>query len=320
MKITKLAIVFVLIVLCCAISIDIRFNNLIAMNNKKMEYTQALDTAVDDAVLSLIDMDNSKTMTYSLNKNECMKQFFKSLYCNFGIVNDPAEQKKLMSYIPVIAVTDKDGFYISYMDRYIKDSSMLGTRVWSEKIPYSYTFNNLIYNFTFSNYLKVYEINTHAVIEGYYDDIKDHFTSEDIFQDKDMFDQIRKATIIDCIQNKMKLYINNYNRIADNFGITYNFYLPAVNSSDWQRTIDSISLFVVFQGYPYGYGTEDVFNRYSYAGARVKKANMYFITEESGRKYYHRADCDKVSDFSTPYFSKKECAIQGAFPCEKCIP
>lgn len=307
--------------LCCIIQIDIKTQNITAINQKSIEYNQALEGAVDDAVLKLVDMDNSKTVTYTLNKEACINQFFRSLYSSFGILNSPSEQKTLLSYIPVITVTDKDGYYISYVDSY-KNSESVSTysRVWSEKKPYFYKGDKVIISFTFNDYMKVYDPITKVVKEGYYDDLKALYPEEYLFSDKDVFDQVRRNTIVERIQEDMKYYINNYNKIAENFGITYDFYLPAVDENDWQRTIDSISLFVIFQGYPYGYGTNDVFNRYAYAGARVKKADMFFITENEGKKIYHRSDCSEVLDFSNPIYSKKECALQGAYPCTKCKP
>lgn len=321
MKITKLSIVFVLIVLCCIIQLDIKMNNIVAINQKKIDYNQALEGAVDDAVLRLVDMDSSKTVTYSLNKEACINQFYMSLFSSFGILDSPSEQKNLMNYIPVIIVTDKDGFFISYVDTYIDDDgSPMYTRVWSEKKPYYYKGDKVIFSLTFSDYLKVYDPETKEVNEGDFDDLKVQYPNEYLFQDKEVFEQIRRNVIADCIQKDMKYYINNYNKIAENFGITYDFYLPAVDENDWQRTIDSISLFVVFQGYPYGNGTNDVFNRYAYAGARVKKADMYFITKREETKIYHSSDCDEVTNYNNPVYSKKECALKGAYPCKKCKP
>lgn len=321
MKITKLSIVFVLIVLCCIIQLDIKTNNIVAINQKEIEYNHALEGAVDDAVLRLVDMDNSKTVTYSLNKDACINQFFMSLFASFGILDSPSEQKMLMNYIPVLAVTDSDGYFISFVDTYKdEEGSPMYTRVWSEKKPYYFKGDKVIFSFTFSDYIKIYDPETKEVNEGYFDDLKVQYPDEYLFQDKEVFDQIRRNSIVDCIQKDIKYYINSYNKIAENFGITYDFYLPVVDENDWQRTIDSISLFVVFQGYPYGYGTNVVYNRYAYAGARVKKADMYFITDNEGEKVYHRSDCSEVLDFSNPINSKKECALQGAYPCEKCRP
>ena len=321
MKITKLAIVFVMVAICLMLPTDIKLNNLIAIENKRLQYDQSLESAVDDAVLKLIDMADIGETTYGLNKEACVDQFFNSLYANFGVIDSTVGKNRLKSYVPVLVVTDNDGYYISFVDTY-KDSTdtPLYTRVWTDKKPYYYEEGNLIFVFTLGDIIKVYDTDNNEISEGYYEDLKERFSDVYLFQDKDIFDQVKRNAIVGCIQEDMKYYINSYNKIAENFGITYDFYLPAVDENDWKRTIDSISLFVVFQGYPYGYGTNEVFNRYAYAGARVKKADMYFISERDGTKVYHRSDCDEITNYNNPVYSKKECALQGAYPCEKCKP
>ncbi|BCN32385.1 hypothetical protein [Anaeromicropila herbilytica] len=112
-----------------------------------------------------------------------------------------------------------------------------------------------------------------------------------------------------------------HNRIAEHYGITYQFALPYIEKEEWYRTIDDIGLFVVFQGYPYGLNTGDVFNQYSYAGARIRKTRCYYITKEAdGKRYYHKATCSKVTNKDYPYYNKKDCALEGAYPCPECNP
>ncbi len=120
----------------------------------------------------------------------------------------------------------------------------------------------------------------------------------------------------------MNYYISKYNNIAYQFGITYQFWLPSIDKADWYRTIDDISIFVIFQNYPYYVGSLDTYNRYSFGGARITKSNLYYIKGVNGIKYYHKADCDyiNINEMENTYFTKEECAIEGAFPCPDCNP
>jgi hypothetical protein len=83
-------------------------------------------------------------------------------------------------------------------------------------------------------------------------------------------------------------------------------------------------MFVLFQGYPYNVGNLDTYNRYAFGGARIKKMTQYYITTGgSGLKYYHKSSCEhliNVLDQEVIYFTREECALNGAFPCPDCNP
>lgn len=134
---------------------------------------------------------------------------------------------------------------------------------------------------------------------------------------KTNFDRIRRDIVTNEIKEKMSYYIQNNNYIAKEFGISYNFFLPNIKDDDWVRSIDDVSLFVLFQGYPYG---KERFNRYSVAGARVYKEACYYLGNESGKKYYHRYSCSRLSSHNNAIRDKKECARKGYFSCPVCNP
>ena len=118
----------------------------------------------------------------------------------------------------------------------------------------------------------------------------------------------------------MKLYINKHNHIASQYGITYTFALPTISDDDWNRTIDDISMMILFQGYQYGTSRTMVYNRYTISGARLRKSQLFYIQEYNGKKYYHTEDCELLTDKSDVYKTKEECAKEGAFECPICKP
>ena len=125
----------------------------------------------------------------------------------------------------------------------------------------------------------------------------------------------------------MEYYINQHNKIARQYGISYKFSLPFISEDDWARTINDISLFSVFQGYPYVSTNPKLgfLNIYAIGGARIVKPDAYYITEENGKKLYHLSLCKKVINAapevkSQVYGSRQECALQGAYPCPDCRP
>lgn len=317
MKLTNLAILFFIIELTLITILDIRTNNLTAVNNKKIEYDKSLDSAIDDGANNLVEMDSKRNLV--LNKEAATNQFYESLFANFGVIGNGQAEQKLKGYVPVILVTDTDGFYINYSDTNESTGDVLLIQKWTEKMPYAYQDRNLIFKFTLGTYLTIYDTSSRVLYEGEYKDLKTQLP-ESILADPETYDTIRRNAIIGAIEKSMNFYINQHNRIADHFGITYQFWLPQIDKTDWYRTIDDISMLVVFQGYPYQVAGLDTYNRYSLAGARITKSRIYYITEESGIKYYHRANCPHVSDIGITYYTKEECALDGAYPCQICRP
>lgn len=317
MKLTNLAIIFFVIELTLITILDIRMNNLTAVSNRRIEYDKELDSAIEDGVMNLVEVDSKRNLV--LNKDVAVNQFYESLFSNFGVIGNGQAENKLKEYIPVILITDTDGFYINYSDTYVLNGETLLGQKWTEKMPYAYQDGNLIYSFTLGTYVTLYNKSTNAIYEGEYKDLAAQFP-ETIMTNDETFDIIRRNTIIGAIEQSMNYYINLYNKIASQYGITYQFWLPQIDKTDWYRTIDDISMLVVFQGYPYTPASMDTYNRYALGGARITKSKIYYITEENGLKYYHKAECPHVNVSGIAYYTKEECALEGAYPCLECRP
>ena len=317
MKLTNLAILFFIIELTLITIMDLRTNNLTAVNNKKIEYEKALDSAIEDGVVDLVEVDSKRKLV--LNKETAVNQYYESLFANFGVIGNEQGENRLKGYIPLILVTDTDGFYINYSDTYETNGEVLLGQKWTEKMPYAYQDKSLIYKFTLGTYLTIYDTSAKVIYEGEYRDLKPQLP-DSLLANQETFDTIRRNAIIGAIEKCMNYYINQHNRIAEQFGITYQFWLPQIDKTDWYRTIDDISMLVIFQGYPYQAAGRETYNRYSLAGARITKSRIYYITEGNGIKNYHRGDCQPVNTSGLAYYTKEECALEGAYTCPECRP
>ncbi len=318
MKLSDLCLIFLVIEIIVFSMLDIRFQQLEAVAEKTNAYNTALDNAVDDGCFYLVEADSSRNL-YT-NKEKAVEQFFSSLYANFGVMGQPFQEEQLKRYIPVILVTDRDGFYIYYTAVILQGGEKNLEKRWSEKLYYVYEDDRYIIKFTLGNEIKLFEKESMEVFEGDYRDVRT-LTECNYLKNEEVFETIRRKTITQSISKNMNLFINYYNNIASDFGITYEFWLPEIDRTDWDRTIDDVSLFVLFQGYPYSAAALDTYNRYAFGGARITKSKIYYITEHFGKKYYHREDCEEVAtDKGIPYYTKEECAKERAFPCNKCIP
>ncbi len=319
MKLTNLCILFIILEVSIITAINTRINHLTGIYSKTVEYNKALDSSVDDGTMDLVEVDSKRNIV--LNKEKAVDQFFNSLYANFGVMDNGILQRRLREYIPIILITDENGFYIYYMDQYVEQGEVvLGDR-WSEKYPYIYEDNGFIYKFTLGDMVTLYNKDTQEFITGNYKELGTIYT-ESIMAKKDIFDSIRRTAIIHAIEVKMNYYINKYNHMASQFGITYQFWLPIIDRADWYRTIDDISMFVIFQNYPYNAGSLDTYNRYAFGGARITKSHLYYIKNLNSIKYYHKENCRylTVNGQENWYYTKEECALEGAFPCPYCNP
>lgn len=308
--------------LCLFLPLTIVFNIQSEMSFKQIQYNNAVDTSVDDALADAkVEYDSGKELF--INKDSVKDCFFKSLYSSFGIQDDKNKQELVKIYVPVMLFTEKDGYYIYHMDEF-KDSTGASRIVsnWTEKRKYTFndTKNNLLINFTLGNDISVYDKASKEKIEGDYRDIRIMYPDIDYFQSDEDFENTRRTCITEHLKEDMSLFINKHNRIASAYGIRYNFELPNIEKNDWYRTIDDTGIMVIFQGYPFGDKANGYYNKYAVGSARLKKESLYYIVEEDGTKYYHRADCSKISPDTQAevYYSRKECAQQGAFPDSCC--
>lgn len=317
MKITNYAILFAVIFICLSLPRSIKTDHIQTMVKKQKEYNQALDASVQDAVFNLVEMDSAQKV--QLNKDEAVQRFFKSLYSNFGILQDVYKQEQLKIYVPVILITDEDGYYIYYSHFEEKDGSPVLYQNWTEKKAYSYEDERYVYALTLGNFIRIYDKQSNEVYEGDYHDLAAMMPGSTILASEAVFEECRRTYVVESIVNDMNYYINEHNRIARFYGVTYNFALPSIQQEDWYRTIDDISFMVVFQGYPYG-SSRDYYNRYEIGGARIRKTSSYYINMDNGIPVYHRSSCSKIVDRLEPYYTKLECAREGAFPCTECNP
>ncbi|WP_197660859.1 hypothetical protein [Mobilitalea sibirica] len=295
-----------------------------------------LATAIDDGVTSLSQLDSNNCLKISMDA--AVKSFFLSLYSSFGVISDKENQEKLNAYIPVITFTMEDGFYIFYSEDFTGvDGYTYVAKTWSEKFPYYYEDEDFIYGFSLGNVISLYDKNgllsgaERSVFKLDYHDIqtKSEYASfrnlrpESILLNDESFELVRKGTIISCIEVSMAYYTSHHNKIAQRYGITYNFSLPVIRDDEWAPFLDDISMFVVFQGYPYGNEASETYNRFLSAGAKVSKNKVYYIEQKDWYYIYHRSDCPELRQEGiifddTPYYTIKDCVEKGAYACEHC--
>lgn len=351
MKITNFVLVFVIAILGFIPFTDYKVNNLIALNDQGTQYNSVLDLALDTAVASIVEADDG---TVHVNRDECVKAFMRSLYAGFGIIDNPSLCAELDMYVPIIVIADVDGFYVRYYEYQENDHVIVSK--WSTKYPYTYTDSYSIINFRLDDdvqlivkgYDTVYDGNYKTLVSKYssiagansnqYNDlvnacsyVENVFTSDGVIsnvsplRDSEHFALERQKTVIKCITEKMSYYLNKHNDIARSYGIQYTFHLPESAASEMARTISDITFMGIFQGYPMGTGTDDVYNKFCISGSRIVKGNNLYVRKDpaTGYLYYHTSRCSlgqNVGSNAVTYDSARKAAATGALPCPYCHP
>lgn len=320
MKITKIAIMFVIILFPFYIINQIHTTAQKRTLYTEMQYDSAINTAVDDAALSLLFNEKQEyeskyesVKNVRLNLKEGIGAFYRTLYANFNIAEDTTAQSMLDFYIPVVAMIGYDGYYLYTDDEYVNaDGEHELRHVWSAKRPYAYQdeFGNSI-SFTLDDYVVAYERASDQWINGLRSEIGGTSTVP-LLQQSDLFEQIRRITIVNAIQNDLAYYINRHNMIVKRYGVAYSFTLPTISQEEWNNSINDVGIMAFVQGIPIG---DKHYNNYALGGARVMKKPLYSGMIANGVKYYYRGtSCTSSRPTLETFTTEKAAASEGYFP------
>jgi hypothetical protein len=322
MKITKLIIIFVLIMfpIFIANNINLEHNrqNLIT----EMRYNRAIDTAVQDAARALItNASQQKETNYEfkkklrINKEAGVQTFFNTMYMNFGVFNDPVGQGVIDSYVPVVVVVGYDGYYFYSKGPYTNATGQTEYKhVWSPKKPYAYAdqYGNTL-SFTLDDYVTVNRNSDQRWIEGFRGEIAST-AGVPLLNSPDTFDQVRRITIVNAIQKDLEQFTNEYNNYTKKIGVAYTFTLPLISQEEWDNTINDVGVLAFVQGMPMG---AKHYNNYALGGSRIVKTPQYNGIIANGQKYYYsRKSCTSAFAPTEVFKSEKDAAKSGYIPLD----
>ena len=332
MKLYHFTIIFAVFLLAMIVIVEMRVserNSMASANeNTEMAFDNAVDAAVEALSANTADLDDT-------GRDKAVEAFFTSLYAELGILDEPAAKREMELYVPVIAVTVDDGFYVWY-DAVFTDATGLHAteRVWSQKIPYSYDDGYFIYGFssgttaTIYDYKKLldatpayYRVDVSQIMDfSMFDELIHAIPAAEwtscLLTNEELFTSTKKTVVASTLEEYLAYYCNQHNRAGEMAGMTYRFQIPEVDGSMYLRAISGPSFLAVFQGYPIT-GTDSVYNRFAVSNAEVVAGTIYMIDDAHN---YHREGCSHIGTVVSSAFSKEECAKQGAFACPYCFP
>ncbi|MFD1886670.1 hypothetical protein [Paenibacillus wenxiniae] len=320
MKITNLAVIFVLILLFVFVK-----NNLEQEGNRtnlqlQVRYNKAIDTATQDAASSLItnatqplESNYQSAKQVRLNKEAAADTFFHTMYMNFNVAHDPVGQQVLNSYIPALIVVGYDGYFVYQFEQYKNAAGENEFRhVWSPKKPYAYKDDqDNTYSFTLDDYVTVYRNSDGRWLRGFRSEVQDE-AELNFLKDGAAFDAVRRATIVNALQNDLEDTINRYNTDAKRWGVSYTFTVPLIPETDWNNTINDAGVLAFVQGIPLG---TSFYNNYALGGARIIKKDTFIGVIANGHKYYYPSkSCQSSYAPEEVFTSAKDAAKNGYTP------
>ncbi|HCL03507.1 MAG TPA: hypothetical protein DHW61_14045 [Lachnoclostridium phytofermentans] len=364
MKLYHYAIIFVIIGIAFITIQDINYQEMIMIRVENAKLNAYFNQAVDAGTSRLEKKGGS---CVALSKELATASFFQSMYASLGILEDEEQKERFMLSIPIITIIDYDGVYVNYcVKETMANGKTMLKRAWTEKIPYRYSDELFEVYFTLSDvitlnvwtgtsgkqnlselideedkeygyiesmnqqngdgyWIHYQDLQRLSKFSGYYDKNPSYF-----IWNETKFLAVQRATVTETIEDIMKYYVDNHVEIAKEFGISYEFHLPLIDNSNWDRAIGECSIFVLFQGYPYQSTPKRFYNRHSFHAAEKRNNITYFLERKSWYLLYHKEECpDWISRKENALRngeiledilceSLEECSEYGAFPCLKC--
>ncbi len=121
-----------------------------------------------------------------------------------------------------------------------------------------------------------------------------------------VFNEHRRAIIRYSIQSNLDVAIANYNTSSEAYGSTYDFRMPILKETDWDKILDNVCVIAFMQGIPM---KTKMYNGYSIVSNDINKETIngdafYFVDksyDEEGNlvENYHKIECSELASLYT---------------------
>ncbi|MCQ4085594.1 hypothetical protein [Saccharibacillus sp. JS10] len=321
MKIISAAIIFAMIFYPFFQIQSMHLNQLEQTLQLTDRYNILTKTAIQDAAFMLNETVDQQYETgygskkfFRANKERAVDAFYRTLTLNFNLNKDAITIGNIAGYIPAIAVIDYDGYYIYATEEFVDASGHTQLRpVWSPKKPYSYSDNqNNMIQFSLDDFVKTYDRQSTSWVQGQRKEVQ-AATKIPLLQDAATFEQVRRSTIIQNLQQDLAYVIQRHNHYATHYGVDYVFTLPQISQEEWDNGIDDIGMIAFIQGIPVG---DRQYNHYAFGGGLLKKKKTIYgyVDPSTGIKYYSREAPTAPYRIEERFENEKEAARFGYFP------
>lgn len=319
MKLTHYIIIFIIIISPLVFLAESRYSYTKETMELNSKYEASMTAAAQDAIHVLRTNVRPQLQngyeSYKINPTNpqpAYDTFIKTLALNYDLT-DSLSIKNLELYVPVFAVVDYDGLLLNIYKEYTNErGEVIFERKWLPKVAFAYEDpEGNILNFTIDENLEVFDADLKEWYEGTRTDLlQDEEITIDLLHDAELFDSVRRTTIVNILQEHIAYYLNEHNVYQKRLPMTYKFVMPLIDNEDWYNTVDDISILAFFQGYPSNF-SDHTYNKYAFVGSKLNYKYRIFAGEVEGVKRYWQENCNYPYTPTEIYSSKKDAARNG---------
>lgn len=295
-------------------------NRVVTEERARLEdaFLNASDAAAEELALGM-DADFESTL------NNTSELFFESLIADLGLFDDEDGAMEANLYVPVLAVTVEDGFYLSILERVTEGGETLIKRRWTECMPFAFEDADFIYRFTTKDNVTVYDKNTLGQYRTSYSEVSSnptlqaHFASSQVFSSEDSFIMYRQASIVSSMEKQINIALNRQAYLAGDLGTNIMYACPSFIDVIPE---DAAGMFVaLYQGLP-----SKAKASYTYSGVKaasfIREKKYYYVAEPVGGDYYrlaHNEGCIHLTGTEKAHIDRATAVrVYGAYGCPDC--
>ncbi|WP_019638640.1 hypothetical protein [Paenibacillus fonticola] len=321
MKITDWSIVFMLIVTPVLWALNLHTQDLREAHSLQLRYTSALHTAVQDAAASLnlnelqqFESGYGSSKFMRTDKEAAVSALMTTLAVNFGIEDDPLAKGMLMTYIPAVVVIEYDGYSVYAVEDEADNKSLTQERTHRFRAKKPYVYMDQLGNsiaFTLDDEVTAYDIRNGQWIRGRQRELQNS-ASIPLLQNPELFDAVRRATIVRALEESLAEYMNRHNEYAARIGVDYVFTLPVIAQEQWNNSINDVGIIAFLQGIPVG---DRYYNNFAFGGGRLMQKRSWIggTDEATGIKYFFKDTCPLTYNRERIFTNRRDAAANGYY-------
>lgn len=296
-------------------------NRVVADERATLEdaFLSASDAAAEELALGMsVDADTTLANTADL--------FFNSLMADLGLHDDEDGMNEVNMYVPLLAVTVEDGFYLCVLERVAESSGNYIRRRWTECMPYTFEDTDYIYRFTTGEAVIVFDKLMNKEYRVTFNDVVTdpvyaaQFATSQVFASEDAFKTYQRATIVSSIEKQVTLALNKQAYLAGDLGTNIMYACPSFIDVIPEEAAGAF--IALYQGLP-----SKVKASYTYSGVKsasfIKEKDYYCVAEPTGSNYYrlaHKEGCVHLTGMEREHIDMETAVhVYGAYGCPDCI-
>lgn len=288
--------------------------------SERRDLENALVQAAEVATESLTERTSFAMETML---DEVSRSFFSALSMNLFLNEKMEKRMEQEFYVPLLIITDVDGFYMCILEIVDTAEGSLIKRRWTECIPYVYEDESFFYRFFLDG--RVYSLskaNEEVVYTSYGEVRKDnsllsYYDGSQVFVDEEKYNEVKRMAVVSSIEQSASRALSNQSYIAGQVDINISYTCPSFASILRE---DAEQMFMaIYQGFPSVLGVG-----YEYGGVQtasyIKEKDVYYVTEQSYYRLAHKEGCVELSGESIgPMEYNRAVSEFGCYGCPKCI-